>query len=90
MTNENQPVHRIRLSTISASIFKNISGEGKSFYNAQFDRSYKSGDEWKHTKSFGRNDLPNLEKVVDLAFSWIEAQQQSDDANATPEAPAPQ
>ncbi len=84
MTNEtNQPVHRIRLSTISASIFKNTSAEGKTFYNAQFDRSYKSGEEWRHTRNFGRNDLPNLEKVVDLAFAWIDAQQASNPAAAS-------
>lgn len=87
MSNENKPVHRIRLSTISASIFKNTSSDGNSFYNAQFDRSYKSGEEWKHTKSFGRDDMLNLAKVVDLTHSWIHAQQQSESGFAAPENP---
>ena len=49
----NNPVYRVRLSTISAAVFKNTSADGKAYFNAQFDRSYKDGDEWKHTKSFG-------------------------------------
>ena len=89
MSQENTgPVHRIRLSTISAAIFKNENGDGKTYYNAQFDRSYKDGDEWKHTKSFGRGDLLNLAKVADLTHSWIHEQQQV--ASSTgPDAPDP-
>ena len=75
MANENQPVHRIRLSTISAAVFKNTTADGKDFYNTQFDRSYKDGDEWKHTKSFGHIDLLILAKVADLACDWIHQQQ---------------
>lgn len=77
MSKENKPVHRIRLSTISAAVFKNESEDGKVFYNAQFDRSYKDGDEWKHTKSFGRDDLLLLAKLADQAHSWIHEQQQA-------------
>lgn len=69
------PIHRIRLSTISAAVFKNTSSDGKTYFNAQFDRSYKDGDEWKHTKSFGQNDLLNLAKVADLTHSWMIEQQ---------------
>ena len=87
MSNQsNQPVHRIRLSTISAAIFKNDKEDGRSYYNAQFDRSYKDGEEWKHTKSFGRDDLLNLAKVADLAHSWIHEQKQNPNASG-PDAP---
>ncbi|WP_261340650.1 hypothetical protein [Planctopirus hydrillae] len=34
-------------------------------------RIYKDGEEWKQTESFGRDDLPLLAKVVDLAHTWI-------------------
>ncbi|MEE9311879.1 MAG: hypothetical protein V3V10_05635 [Planctomycetota bacterium] len=82
MSNDNKPVHRIRLSTISAAVFKNTSGEGKVFFNVQFDRSYKDGEEWKHTKSFGRDDLLDLAKVCDLTHSWIHQQQQANRPNS--------
>ena len=78
----NAPVHRIRLSSISASIFKNENADGRTYFNAQFDRSYKDGDDWKHTKSFGRDDLLNLAKVADLTHSWIHQEQQSENKNS--------
>ena len=72
----NKPVHRIRLSNISAAIFRNSSNEGQTFFNVQFDRSYKDGEEWKHTQSFGRDDLLQLAKVADQSHSWIHQQLQ--------------
>lgn len=78
---DSKPIHRIRLSTISAAIFKNENADGRVFFNAKFDRSYRDGEQWKHTKSFGRDDLLNLAKVADQVHSWIHEQQQ---ANAEP------
>ena len=37
---------------------------------ATVNRLYKDGDEWKQTASFGREDLPLVAKVVDMAHSW--------------------
>ena len=34
-------------------------------------RLYKDGDDWKDSTSFGRDDLPLLAKVADLAHTWI-------------------
>ncbi len=82
MSNDNKPVHRIRLSAISAAIFKNESDQGHVRYNTQFDRSYKDGEGWKHTQSFGRDDLLLLGKVADLAHSWIFEQQQANRESA--------
>jgi hypothetical protein len=39
-------------------------------------RSYKDGDEWKSSSSFGRDELLTLAKVADLANSWIHSQSQ--------------
>lgn len=76
MSNENKPIHRIRLSAVSAAIFKNESGEGDVYYTTRFDRSYKDGEEWKHTQSFGHNDTLKLSKVADMVHSWIHEQAQ--------------
>lgn len=90
MSQENTgPIHRIRLSNVSAAVFKNTSSEGKTYFNVQFDRSYKDGEEWKHTKSFGQNDLLNLAKVADQTHTWMTEQQQADKSDA-PDAPSPQ
>jgi len=32
---------------------------------------YKDGEEWKQSDSFGRDDLPLVAKVADMAHTWI-------------------
>lgn len=71
MSNENQPIQRLRIGKIGASIFENTTQDGNAFYNVQFDRSYRDGEEWKHTKSFGRDDLLILAKLADEVHSFI-------------------
>jgi hypothetical protein len=34
-------------------------------------RLYKQGDNWQQSTSFGRDDLPLIAKVADLAHTWI-------------------
>lgn len=75
MTTNNKPIHRIQLKTIAAAVFANESDEGKTYYNVQFDRSYRDGEQWKHTKSFGRDDLLLLSKIADMAHTWIHQQE---------------
>lgn len=71
MSNENKPIHRIRIGVIGAAIFENRSDEGQTFYNVQFDRGYRDGENWKRTKTFGRDDLLVLAKVADMAHTYV-------------------
>ena len=34
-------------------------------------RLHKDDDDWKDSDSFGRNDLPLVTKVADMAHTWI-------------------
>ncbi|MFZ0429124.1 MAG: hypothetical protein WAO20_13475 [Acidobacteriota bacterium] len=44
-------------------------------------RLYRTGDEWKTTRSFGRDDLLVLAKVADLSYLRIlELQEQPESA----------
>ena len=43
-------------------------------FNVTFERSYKDGEEWRTTNSFGRDDLLKLAKLADEAHSWITRQ----------------
>ena len=52
----NKPVHTLRHAGISASIWRQDTEKGPMF-NVTFQRSYKEGDEWKNSTSFGRNNL---------------------------------
>jgi len=78
MSQGNQPIRRIRIGSIGAAIFENRTEEGKTYFNVQFNKSYRSGDDWKHTRSFGRDDLLALSKLADQAHTWIVFQFQSE------------
>jgi len=65
-----QPIHEIRLGTIKATIWENRTDAGVR-HNVNVSRLYKDGDQWKQTDGFGRNDLPLVAKVADLAHTWI-------------------
>ena len=77
MSDHKQPVHRIRIGNISAAIFENRTDQGTSFYNAQFQRGYRTADGWRNTRSFGRDDLLALAKLADQTHSWMQEQLQS-------------
>ena len=66
----NKPVDTIRLGAIKAAIWQNQTETGVR-YSATFERLYKDGDQWKQTRSFGRDDLLLLAKVADLTHLRI-------------------
>lgn len=67
---KNRPVHEVRLGRIRAAIWQNETEIGTR-HNVTVSRLYKDGDDWKDSTSFGRDDLPLVVKVCDLAHSWI-------------------
>ena len=71
-----RPAHEIRLGRIKATIWAN-QGDNGTWYNVNLSRSYKDGDEWKSSTSFGRDELLTVAKVADLAHSWIHGQAQA-------------
>ncbi len=74
MNSNQKPVHSIRLRGISASIFENktkIENRDVTFHKVSVSRSYKEGEQWKSTTSFGRDDLPVVTLVMQRAYEWI-------------------
>jgi hypothetical protein len=69
-TTANKPVEELRLGTIKAAIWQNESKNGTR-YSVRITRLYKDEDEWKTSDSFGRDELPLVAKVADLAHTWI-------------------
>ena len=61
------------MGRIRAAIWQNQTDTGVR-HNVTISRLYKDGDDWKDTTSFGRDDLPLVAKVCDLAHSWIYSQ----------------
>lgn len=76
-----RPAHEIRLGRIKATIWANQADNG-TWYNVTLSRTYKDGEDWKTSGSFGRDDLLTVAKVADLAHSWIHRQGQNQQANA--------
>ncbi|WP_145448710.1 hypothetical protein [Gimesia panareensis] len=71
-TDSNKPVQSFRLRGITASVFENQSEDGKTtFYKVTLQRSYKQGEEWKSTNSFGRDDLPIVSLLTKQAWEYI-------------------
>ena len=69
-TKANRPVHEVRMGRVRAAIWENETQTGTR-HNVTFSRLYKDGDDWKDSTSFGRDDLPLVEKVAALAHAWI-------------------
>jgi len=66
----NPPVHEIRFGFIKATIWQNHTKNGDRF-SISVIRLYRDGDRWKESQRFGRDNLPLVCKVMDMAHSWI-------------------
>ncbi|QDT53895.1 hypothetical protein Pan44_19210 [Caulifigura coniformis] len=77
-----RPVHEIRLGKCKAVVWGNSTEQGTR-YNVTFARLYKQDDRWESTSSFGRDDLPLVEKLADQAFTWIHGRLASDREEAS-------
>ncbi len=65
-----KPVHEVRLGKVKAAIWKNDTESGVR-YGVTFSRIYKTESGWESSTSFGRDELPLLSKVSDMAHTWI-------------------
>lgn len=65
-----QPAHVIRFGLIKACIWQNQTRSGER-HNVTLVRLFRDGDVWRESTHFGRDDLPLLSKVADLAHTWI-------------------
>ena len=70
-----QPVHKIRHGAVSASIWRHDTEKGP-VLDVTFQRSYKEGEAWKNSTSFGRSHLLVVSLIAARAFEWIGNQPQ--------------
>jgi hypothetical protein len=69
-----KPVKVFRLRGVSASVFENHSKNAErpaTFHKVSLQRTYKDGDEFKTTTSFGRDDLPVCVHVMQQAWAFV-------------------
>ncbi len=66
-----RPVKEIRFGRIVAAIWENPTEQGGIRHNVTVCRIYKSGEQWRESQSFARDDLPLVAKVLDRCHTWI-------------------
>jgi hypothetical protein len=82
-----KPLKVFRLRGISASVFENHSKNTEratTFHKVSLQRTYKDGDEFKTTTSFGRDELPVCMHLMQQAWAFIldaESKRGQDDAD---------
>ena len=64
------PIHEIRFGLIKASIWRNQTSSGQR-HSVSVVRLFRNGDVWKESTRFGRDDLPLVSKITDVAHTWI-------------------
>ena len=67
---EKRPIHEVRLGRVKAAIWQNETEHGMR-YSVAITRLYRIEERWETSTSFGRDDLPLVAKVADLAHLWI-------------------
>ena len=65
-----RPIHEIRLGKVKAAIWKNETDAGSRF-SVSIVRLFKTGEVWDSSTSFGRDELPLVSKVADMAHTWV-------------------
>ncbi len=65
-----EPIHVIRFGLIKCETHLRQTSAGDRF-NVFITRLFRNGEAWSESKQFGREDLPIVSKVADLAHTWI-------------------
>jgi hypothetical protein len=68
MSENNKPIHQVRIGRIKAAVFDNGDDAPR---KVQFTALYKDGETWKGSQSFSREDLPLLAKVADQVHTFL-------------------
>jgi|KBSSwiStaDraftv2_1062776.scaffolds.fasta_scaffold02962_27 hypothetical protein len=69
-TENTKPVHRISCGSLSAAIWLRDGTHG-AFYAVTVQRWFRKEGKDDYTSSFGRGDLLEVAKLLDLAHTWI-------------------
>jgi hypothetical protein len=66
----NPPVFSVRHRALKATVWKNETENGAMF-NTTLSRSYKDGDEWRESTSFGWDDLLIVAELLRTCYGFI-------------------
>ena len=71
------PVDDIRIGRIKAAIWANTAANGRIRHNVSLTRLYKTNAGWRHSQSFGQDDLQVVATVVDCDVTDLVGQSPS-------------
>ena len=75
-TETNKPIHKIRVGSISVSIWENASDDGRVTHRASLAKTYRDyRGNWQETSSFRSDDLILVSTVARLAADWMIARE---------------
>ncbi|MDG3006433.1 hypothetical protein [Paludisphaera mucosa] len=73
------PAHQLRDGCLQVVVWRNTSTEGKTYYTANPQRSYKAGDDtWKNSDSLNGDDLLAMAELLREAYVRIKNQRRAD------------
>jgi hypothetical protein len=76
-----QPAIKFRDGCLQVVVWRNTSTEGKTYYSATPQRSFRSGDDtWKETDSLNESDCLAMAELLREAYAWIKMQKRADAA----------
>ncbi len=82
MTTSSQKPVTLRDGSIKATIWANQTEQGKAFYNVTLVRTYRDGETFKETPSFGATELLKVSRLAGKAYDRIaELKAESKDAD---------
>jgi hypothetical protein len=70
-TTTKKPEKTFRFAHIEVSVWKQQTSNGEIFLNANVSRSFKKGEEWRRTSSFGTRDIPVLIMQLKEALAFM-------------------
>ncbi len=70
-TSGKKPLKTFRYRNISASVFENDAKNGGTFLTVSLQRAYKDGDEFKHSSSFTRDEIPVARQMLAKAWDFV-------------------
>ena len=75
----NGPAHKVQDGCLKVCIWRNTSTEGRTYYSATPQRSYRAGDDtWKETDSLNESDLLAMAELLREAYAWVKNQKRAD------------
>ncbi len=73
------PAIKFRDGCLQVVVWRNTSTEGRTYYSATPQRSYRDGDDtWRETDSLNADDLLPMAELLREAYEWIRLQKRAD------------